>query len=107
MKKSDELWQSIVEARGQAPRSLIVEYVKAVIDEAKGLPFEKLAVSNSEGSMSEGEVVVSKLIAGLGQQVWLEEDDELSRVLELAGDLDMRAEDRQLWGELFEVIDRL
>lgn len=107
MRKSDELWQIIVKARGQAPRAVIVEYAKAVIAEAKAIPLEQLVKNDPAGDMSEGEVVASKLITGLGQQAWLEDDDELSRVFELAGQLDVRVEGPQLWSELFEAVDNL
>ena len=107
MKKSDELWQNIVAARGQATRGDIVGYVKAVIAEAKAVSLEQLIKSDSTGGMSDGEIVASKLITGLAQQAWLEEDDDLSRVLELASDLDRQVDSRQLWDELFEVVDHL
>lgn len=107
MSKSDKIWQKIVEARGQAPRVMVVEYVKTVITEAKDSSFEQLAQLGSADSMSQGEVVASKLITCLGQQLWLEQDEELSYILEIAGELDRQADDRRLWSKLFEVIERL
>jgi len=109
MNKSDEHWKRLVEYRGHAPRELVVAYTKAVVEEAKRLPMTQLATRGSAHSMSQGEIVASKLITGLAQQEWLdvETEPDLEDILSIAGQLDMQVDDQELWQELFEKVHRL
>jgi hypothetical protein len=57
MTKSDQLWQDLFQYGTHVPRDLIVAYVKAVIDEVRGLPEQDLVTKD--------ELVASKLSPAL------------------------------------------
>jgi hypothetical protein len=113
MDKSDQLWNSLFRYGTSAPRDDIVKYIKMVVIEAKSHPIHELTVRRDNGqglaSLSLGETIASKIITVLARQDWLDEesDQELSEILEIAGQLDINSQDELLWSELFEKVEKL
>lgn len=107
MNKQSKLWEEIVNSKGRAAREVVAAYVKAVTDEAKDVPFEELAQVDPGENLSRGEFIASKFITALAQQEWLDDDEELSEILSIAGQIDMDSANQYLWKKLFAEVAKL
>lgn len=114
MQTSNHLWQQLATYGANAPRSLVVAYIKALADEAMQLPSQERKgrgdnVPGSPNVMSPGETIASSLIIAIAQQEWIDPDREpqLENILAIAGQLDMEVADARLWQEFIDAADAL
>ena len=98
-----------------APRELLVAYVKALVKQAKQLPPNEreargdLSRPGYEPQQTRGEDIVWDILSCLLQQDWISYDtaDDLEEIIEVASQLDINADDHELWQALFEKVDNL
>lgn len=113
-KKSTELY-SLITHLAEAPRELIVAYIKLMVDEAKELPANERESRGDYHNLSnkfpqtKGEDIASDISSCLATQDWLnwDSDPQLEEIGSIAGSLEMYTDDHMLWQELFERADKL
>ena len=114
MKKSDALWEKIYN-NTNAPRQLLVEYVKELASEAKQLPIDEreargdYADSSKKFPQTRGEEIANAINYALSMQDWIDYEtaDDLEEVGEIAGNLEISPDKHKLWQELFAKVDEL
>jgi len=112
MSKKDELLNQIL-ATTDAPRSLLLDYIRTVGQDAKNLEAHELLSTSGTGQFRDpitpGEKIASSIQHALisQQKVSWEDDPELAHIESIAGELTDRTNDQALWQELFDRIEKL
>lgn len=111
MRRTDELWDQI-SGDSHCSRATVVAYLRAAVAEARQIPLAKLAQRNTTGHFGDldGERIAGGMSTVVAMQDWIDDDTapDLAELLGILGPLDSTATDnKKLWLELFERVDRL
>lgn len=115
MNKTEELRREITEQSPDAPRVLLVRYLKQLAAEAKALSDLEREIRGNYSALNAkfpqtiGEDIASDISSSLAWQDWINWDDapDLEYIGSVAGQLERFTDDHALWQELFEKIDKL
>jgi hypothetical protein len=112
MLKEDVLLTTILSTT-HAERKLIVEYLKLQSKKARDLNNNDLQLKNSDAEHRDprtpGEKIASNIFSALIQQEYVnwEDDESLAHIQDIAQRLTDKTDDRALWEELFNRINKL
>jgi hypothetical protein len=111
MNKKEEELINQVRLNPHSPRQLVVDCLKAIVEDAKKLPLSELTKTRSQQSPTDttGEAIAIKIAHIIISQDWIDYEtaDDLCEVEELATSLELDAKHQNVWKELFEKIRNL
>lgn len=108
MSTKNELYHRIASTT-KAPRSIMIEYVRAVAAEAYGLPASKLLARSGESQFRDPQEPGEVLAAGLFHALVMQDDlsSDLQNICDIAQELQANIDNKELWGEFFEASQEL
>lgn len=105
-----QLYKRVTEEGKNAPRALIVSLIKALGEDAKQLPKDKLLFSGDQSRSNfpplKGVDFIGYISGIILYYDW-DDDEELGDILSITSQLDIHTHDEALWQELFQAIDVL
>jgi hypothetical protein len=92
-----------------APRSILVEYVRLVASEAKKMPTNDLYARSGGSQFREPQKQGERLAANAFHALVMQESltDDLENVCSILQDLTSNTDDEKLWDEFFTVVSAL
>lgn len=110
--KKDELLSQIL-VTTDAPRSLLLDYVRLLGQDAKSLEQRELLSTSGEAQFRDPATPGEKIASSIGhalisqQKVNWEDDPDLAHIEAVAAELSDKTDDQKLWQELFDRIEKL
>lgn len=106
----DDLYTQLT-STPEAPRSMIVGYLKSVAEDIGRIPTNDLAIRSGESqfreAQSQGEVIAAKVLHVLLPQSNVDNDVELQEIRNIAQELIDQNDDLVLWAEFMDKVEKL